>query len=61
MSTELTRVIDYTDEELSAADDPETVIMERIRAVAGELDDLITEAMQERGLDLRITLEVRPR
>lgn len=58
MGKTFTRVVEFTDEELNAADDPAMVIVDRLRETAKEIDTLITPAMEGRGIDLKITMEV---
>lgn len=61
MSTELTKVVEFTDEELSERDDPVALIVERLQEASNELYGLISEEMMNRGIDLKITMELLPR
>lgn len=61
MSTELTKVVEFTDEELSERDDPVALIVERLQEASNEWDGLISEEMMNRGIDLKITMELLPR
>ena len=61
MTDELKRVLEFTDEELNAQYEVGDYVKEKMFKTMHELDHLVTDEMVEKGMDLRLTIELLPR